>query len=143
MRRVRLQRVNDSVHGTLGVLSAPGLDALHTIEPPWRENRRNRSCIPAGAYEVVPHQSPRFGSCLLVTHVPGRSHVLFHSGNVGGDVEAGFRTHTLGCILPGIHRGELKIKGRRQKAVLSSRAAFRALMRWADGRPFQLEISHA
>jgi len=140
MRRASLIRDSDSPHGTLSVLRAGSL-RLHVIEPPWRDNRRNRSCIPAGLYAVLAHRSPRFGRCLLVTGVEGRSHILVHAGNVGGDVEAGLHTHTLGCLLPGLGRDHLTVKGRVQRAVLSSRTAQRHLMAWAAGRPFELEIA--
>ncbi len=139
MNRAFILRGADSPHGTLGLLTAGPL-RLHTMEPPWRGNRRNRSCIPAGDYLAMPHRSPRFGRCLLVTDVPGRSHILFHAGNVGGDREAGFHTHTLGCLLPGLRRGALTVKGRRQKAVLASRTALRHLMDWAADAPFLLHI---
>ena len=143
MHRARLSREASTDHGTLGVLAAPGLDPMHVMEPPWRDNRRNRSCIPADVYDVVPHVSPRFGRCLLVTAVPERSHILFHAGNVGGDVERGLHTHTHGCLLPGLRRGRIKVKGRVQAAVLSSRTAFRHVMAWAGGQPFELEIVNA
>ena len=142
--RARLQREGSTAHGTPGALTANGLPGpLQIMEPPWRDNRRNVSCIPAGAYGVVPHVSPRFGRCLLVTGVPERSHILFHAGNVGGDVEKGYHTHTHGCLLPGLRRGRLKVRGLVQEAVLASRPAFRHLMTWADSRPFELEILDA
>ena len=137
MRRAVLTRDRTGDQGTIGVLVAPGLAPLHVMEPPWRDNARNRSCVPAGLYEVLPHLSPRFRRCLLVAAVPGRTHILFH---VGGDVERGFHTHTAGCLLPGLKRGRLRVKGGSQDAVLASRSAFRHLMEWADGRPFGLEI---
>ena len=143
MNRARLSRDPSTDQGTLGVLAGSGLEPVHVIEPPWRDNRRNRSCIPADVYTVVPHVSPRFGRCLLVTGVPARSHILFHAGNVGGDVERGFHTHTHGCLLPGLRRGRIKVRGRVQAAVLSSRTAFRHVMAWAGGQPFELEIRNA
>ena len=130
------------MHGTVGRLSAAAL-RLHVMEPPWLDNRPNRSCIPAGLYTVLPHRSPRFGRCLLVSDVHERSHILVHAGNVGGDVECGYHTHTLGCLLPGMRRGRLDVKGRTQRAVLASRPALRHLMRWAADRPFVLEIADA
>ena len=139
MRHAILTRERSSDHGTIGALVAPGLGALAIMEPPWRGN----SCIPAGLYEVLPHVSPRFRRCLIVAAVPDRSHILFHAGNVGGDVEQGWHTHTAGCLLPGLRRGRLTVKGRAQAAVLSSRTAFRHLMEWAAGEPFALEITHA
>ena len=141
MRRARLLRDRSDDHGTVGVLDLQGLAPLHTMEPPWRNNRRSRSCIPEGDYVVVPHISPRFGNCLLVTDVPDRSHILFHTGNVGGDVEKGLTSHTAGCILPGVQRGRMKVGSRVQAAICSSRAAFRQLMAWAAETPFKLEIT--
>ena len=144
MKRARLIRGPSTEHGTLGRLlcgaGAAGL-ALHVMEPPWRDNRPNRSCIPTGLYEVRPHRSPRYGACYLVADVPGRSHILVHAGNVGGDVECGLHTHTLGCLLPGLARGQLRVRGRMQRAVLSSRPAVRHCMQWADSEPFTLEIT--
>ena len=128
----------------MGVLLLRGRDdPLHVMEPPWRDNRRNRSCIPAGAYEVIPHRSPRFGRCLLVAAVSGRSHILFHAGNVGGDIAKGLRTHTQGCLLPGLRRGRLDAGKGLQRAVLSSRTALRHLMAWAASEPFSLSIEDA
>ena len=141
MQRAILRRQLQGDQGTLGVLSGPGLAPLCIMEPPWRGNRRNRSCIPAGLYEVVPHLSPRHRRCLLVTHVPGRSHILFHAGNLGGDTERGWHTHTQGCLLPGLRRGRMTVRGQRQAAVLASRTAFRHLMDWARDEPFELEIN--
>lgn len=141
MRRAILIRDESTDHGTLGTLAVGGA-RWHVMEPPDRGNRPNRSCIPPGRYEVRPHRSPRFGACLHVTEVPERSHVLAHPGNVGGDVERGFHTHTLGCLLPGVSRGLIRVRGREQRAVLGSRTAFRQLMAWAGDRPFDLEITH-
>ena len=140
----RLLRDPSSEHGTLGrLLCGDGALDLHVIEPPWRHNRPNRSCIPAGVYRLVPHRSPRYGACYLVRDVPGRSHILVHAGNVGGDVALGLHTHTLGCLLPGLARGRLRVRGRMQRAVLSSRPAVRHFMQWADGRPVTVEICDA
>ena len=131
---------DDGVRGALVLQDGP---RLATMEPPWRENRRNRSCIPPGEYDAHPHRSPRFGACFIVAAVPDRSHILFHAGNLGGDVERGLRTHTLGCILPGMRAGSLAVGGRRQRAVLASRPALRALMGWAAGAPFRLLVREA
>ena len=151
MRRAILRRDRSGDQGTVGVLVANGLAPVQIMEPPWRDNARNRSCIPPGAYEVLPHISPRFGRCLLVTCVPDRSHILFHAGNLGGDVDKRFRSHTAGCLLPGLRRGWIRVPERgpaqagehRQDAVLGSRTATRHLFSWAGHGPFRLEIVHA
>lgn len=142
MRYALLRRGPSTDHGTLGRLTLDGeARQLHVMEPPWRDNARNRSCIPRGRYVVAPHRSPRYGACCLVTDTAPRTHVLVHPGNVGGDVELGWHTHTLACLLPGLARGEIRVKGRMQAAVLSSRPAFRLWMAWAAGEPFALEIT--
>ena len=142
MRRCVLVRDATGPHGTFGTLAMDGA-RLHTLEPPWKENIPNLSCIPHGEYLVRPHRSPRFGRCLCVTAVPDRTHILIHAGNLGGDTESGYRSHTLGCILPGMRRGRLPAQGRVQAAVLASRPAVRRLMAWAADRPFTLEICNA
>ena len=140
-RCATLIRDETSDHGTRGVLLAGEL-ALHVMEPPDRGNRPNCSCIPPGLYQVRPHVSPRYGPVLTVAEVPDRTHILIHAGNVGGDVGLGYHTHTMGCLLPGLRRGKLKVRGRMQRAVLGSRTALRHLMAWAQDEPFTMEIRH-
>lgn len=129
-------------HGTLGRLVCGAGDLeLHTMEPPWRDNARGRSHIPAGEYLLVPHRSPRYGACYLFLETAPRTHVLVHPGNVGGDVDRGWHSHTEACLLPGLRRGWLTVRGKRQRAVLASRTAFRHWMRWAGGRPVEMSIA--
>src|SRR5690606_17950881 len=52
-----------------------------TIELPWLENRKQRSCIPEGRYLLTPRVSPRFGDHILVNQVPFRNGILFHAAN--------------------------------------------------------------
>lgn len=66
----------------------------HTLELPWKNNQRNISCIPAGKYDVIKVESPKFGSCFYVKDVPDRDAILFHSGNSIKD--------TRGCIIVGL-----------------------------------------
>jgi len=64
-----------------------------TLEPPWRNNQPQISCIPAGVYTLKPFESPTFGACLSVDPVSGRDLIRMHGGN--------FFVNTKGCILPG------------------------------------------
>ena len=115
---VFLTRTATGHKGTPGVLVVPGPDIVRpTMELPWLGNRANRSCIPAGSYLCRRVVSPRFGDTFMVCHVPGRSHILFHWGNVAGNIDLGYRTHSAGCILLGAYTGELW----GQPAVLASR----------------------
>lgn len=121
--------------GTFGQLCGHGL-TLSTVELPWRENRSNVSCIPAGEYQCSIVRSPRFGRVFHVRDVPGRSAILIHAGNFAGDEKRGWRTNSYGCILPGLRAGRLGS----QEAVLCSRAAVSELLWALDEKPFTLVI---
>lgn len=78
---------------TLGRLDCDG-KLFWTVEKPWKNNEPFVSCIPAGDYEMVRRDSPKFGpNTWEVANVPGRSHILLHVGNYARDV--------VGCIAVG------------------------------------------
>lgn len=82
--------------GTAGVLEFEG-QTWYTVEPPWRDNATNKSCIPEGEYRLRPRWFNRKGYLALgVDGVPGRTHILIHRGNLPG--------HSRGCILVGLAR---------------------------------------
>lgn len=130
MKIVELIRLEESAHGTIGVLKINKEIFCFTLEPPDRLNERSRSSIPAKQYLCKPFESQRFGRTFEVADVPGRSAILFHAGNT---VE-----HTEGCILVGESVG--KLIGNR--AVLNSGATFK---RFAEsvgaGQTFSLTIT--
>jgi hypothetical protein len=135
-----LRRQPSSDEGTFGVLSFGG-QTVYSLELPWRDNRRQKSCIPFGSYRCTLVQSPKFGRVYEVTNVPGRSAVLIHPANFGGDADLGYTTHLQGCIAPCERIGLMQNKaGRMQRAGLVSRPAVSRLMSWAAGQPFELEI---
>lgn len=137
---VTLKRLEGTDQGTIGILSA-GDFSCYTMEPPWRDNLPNRSCIPPEEkYHCVWHHSPRYGWIYLVGDVKNRSNILIHPGNVGGDRDKGLHTHTLGCILLGEKRGQLIIKGKRQEAVLVSRSTCRRFYEHMEQKTFNLEV---
>jgi len=113
---------------SIGVLVIDGEMHSLTLENPWLENSRNVSCIPAGTYQCHPVSSPRFGNVYEVRDVPGRSHILFHSGNLTRD--------TQGCILLGNTIGHLD----KQRGILQSRPALDSFLTKAEGQPFTLKI---
>lgn len=89
-----------------------------TLEPQYNDNEENNSCIYAGDYIVIPHVSNKYGKCLKITDVFGRSEILIHWGN--------FRKNTLGCILVG---EEFKdIDGDGLKDITNSKNTFNELM---------------
>lgn len=92
---ITLQRLTyDDTKGTLGVLIIDNQPMFTTIEPPWKNNQTNISCIPAGTYKTVKIKSPRFKKDLyMLIDIPDRDAVEIHIGNKACD------TH--GCILLG------------------------------------------
>lgn len=132
---VQLNRLRTGDQGTFGQIVLPNR-VLFTGELPWRDNKTGKSCIPEGDYLCVWGPSRRFGHAFEVTGVPGRSRVLIHNGNYCGDVDKGFRSHVLGCVLLGTAEG--KLAG--QKAVLLSRYGMAEFMRHVGEEPFTLEV---
>ena len=133
---IYLIRFEGTLHGTKGMLFLPNGWNCCTMEPPWLNNIRSRSCIPEGEYEVKIKESSKYGSVYEVQNVPGRSDILFHSGNYAGDEESDLRSDTDGCILPGTSHGMLS----EQEVVLNSRYALGLFMRALNNEPFDLTI---
>ena len=122
-----LERNKSTLHSTTGRLML--LDnknnlivQLQTLERPWIFNERKVSCIPTGTYLVKRHNSPKFGQCLKVQDVKGRSDILFHSGNVVND--------TLGCILVGLSAGT--VDDSNTAMIYNSRKAMAVLLALID-----------
>jgi hypothetical protein len=91
-----LTRLTDNGKQTTGILSYlsfAGIKIFSTLEPAWLNNRINESCIPAGKYIVESYYSSKYGRCLAVKDVIGRTRIRFHYGN--------YRKNSKGCILVG------------------------------------------
>lgn len=117
---------------TLGTVILTSGKIIKTIERPWLNNRPNVSCYPEGVY--LAKWLPRSGSGKYkrvwhVQDVPGRSGILWHSGNLV--------RHSLGCTLPGLKHGALG----GLPAVLSSGAALTAMRKELSGQDFQLVVT--
>lgn len=132
---IKLYRQPSKDEGTFGRIKLPSGLELLTLECPWLDNRKRVSCIPTGIYDVIPHSSRKFGKCLWVQDVPGRSEILFHAGNWAGNKEKGYRTDSLGCILVGTNTAF--IKG--QLGVSNSKHAMELLLKELT-KTFVLEI---
>ncbi|WP_179006081.1 DUF5675 family protein [Winogradskyella forsetii] len=79
--------------GTNGTLFYSDKFLCHTIELPWKDNKRSISCIPEGQYEIKTRFSKRFKHHLILQDVKDRSFILFHPANDAlNDLE--------GCIAP-------------------------------------------
>lgn len=111
----------DRTLGTLLVFDELTIQArFATLEPPWKDNSPNESCIPAGVYALRPRTSPKFDEHLEVIGVPGRSYILVHRGNQPED--------TSGCILIGMGHKDIDADGKPD--VFSSRAAMGLLVQF-------------
>lgn len=124
-------------HGTFGNLYTLGFKCK-VLEPPWKDNRQNVSCIPKGTYECFWYQSSKFGGVYLLRDVSGRSGILTHSGNFGGDIEKDLISHTLGCLLLGkenAYFGNVK-----QKGITLSRVTCRRFFNHMNKKSFTLHV---
>lgn len=132
LEKMEIVRIEQGADGTFGVLSLDGRVFCLTLEPPDRNNAVGRSCVPAGRYACRRVDSPRFGRTFEVSGVPGRTHILFHKGNVVAD--------TSGCVVLGSRFGLLG----QERAVLDSGSAFDAFLgRCAGLHGFDLTIREA
>lgn len=79
---------NNQINEILNVFS------FKSVELPWRNNRRNVSCIPADSYEAIAINRGSNGDyAIWLQNVPGRSEILIHTAN--------FVYQLQGCIAPG------------------------------------------
>ena len=102
MRTTNLIRYSTGDEGTFGSLILDDGWSCVTGELPWKNNQSNISCIPVGTYLVQWLYSPKHnGYCYHLIDVPNRGSIEIHSGNFCGDVEKGYKSDVLGCILPG------------------------------------------
>lgn len=115
---------------TLGTLYL-GAEKYAILEPPWKDNRTNVSCIPQGVYQcdfLARSGSGKYKRVWWLRAVPGRTAILIHAGN--------YPRHTWGCLLIGGRHGTVN----NTPAVLSSRAALRRLRDQIGRNPFELTI---
>ena len=88
---MEIRRITDD-GPTFGVFkNFEGKPFAVTLEPAWLNNLVDNSCIPSGDYLCKRVDSPKYGDTFEITGVPGRTHVLFHWGNL--------EKNTKGCVL--------------------------------------------
>ncbi|UGU15226.1 DUF5675 family protein [Sinomicrobium kalidii] len=97
--------------------------SCYTLELPDRNNQTWVSRIPAGTYNAVKHQAPKFGNSIWIKDVPNRSEILIHRGN--------YYRNTLGCILVG--RSLVDIDGDGHKDVTNSEETMNTLYNLLEG----------
>ena len=134
MSRLVLQRISSDDRGTLGNLVGWGNGQLNivSVELPWRDNKRNISCIPDGEYPLIRRTVGDFYNAyrkkwehrfsIQIGQVPKRDNILIHSGNL----IAPPKPHSLGCPLVGMTFGEENDYWR----TFSSYAAYKQLYKF-------------
>ncbi len=129
MKNLTLFRFSQIPDGTFGVLLDEDIPFCLTVERLWLNNQKGISCIPVGIYYCRRIDSPKFGNTFEVSHVIGRSEILFHKGNI--------MDNSHGCIIVGEQYESLNGK----IAVLASGKAFEEfLIRLRDVSEFRLTI---
>ena len=93
------------------------------LELPDLGNQKFISRIPAGTYEVIKSNSPRYGLSFHIKAVFGRTHILIHAGN--------YKKDTKGCILLGATFKDIDRDGLAD--VTSSRKMIKELKKITDG----------
>lgn len=119
-----LTRIESGSAFTHGIITHNDVFICHTIEPPWKGNQRNVSCIPDGEYTCT-WQYWRKPKRVDIVDVPGRSEIQIHTGNHPSDSK--------GCILPGITRHA-------KDYLLNSAVAISRLWEVTEGKGFTLRI---
>jgi hypothetical protein len=139
-----LQRISQSRQCTLGTLALPG-SILNTLELPWvfeadcPGGAPSRSCVPAGLYDLVLHDTPRHPkSFALVNQDLGVIHepdATFPNARVACLIHiASFTEDLLGCIGVGTVFGDYC-------SVSNSRIAygeFTAAVPWVAGHTLSI-----
>jgi len=121
MQSVTLKRFYNDEKVTIGYFKVKGIDHLfYTCELPWKNNKKNISCIPSGTYKVEKFTSPKHGLCYLIKDVPDRGMIEIHVANAPSQLE--------GCIAVGLSSKQVYIDKKYQKGVSESRLALNELL---------------
>jgi len=106
METIGQERFAYTPWGTFSRIFVPqslGGAMFYGVEPPWKDNQKDVSCIPEGEYTCRKGTYPKHGVQFEVLNVLGRTVVLFgHVGNNEDDVE--------GCTALGLSLGWVQSK---------------------------------
>lgn len=97
-----LIRTKSLVNGMCGYCDLPTGERLYSIEPPWKDNIPDQSCVPPGIYTLMPYNSPTHGPTWYLQNADDtiggkgamRSYCELHSAN--------WARQLLGCIAFGL-----------------------------------------
>mgnify|MGYP001588603422 FL=1 len=149
MRTALLKRTDTGDQGTFGKLTLDSGFSCVSLELPWRNNAKGRSCVPPGTYIFKWRtDSPAHGECYEMepdAEAPGRTNVQIHAANLAGDEDKGYVAQLLGCIAPGravvvFKAGTRPAGAKDQRGVTASKLALGELEADLKTEPFQLTI---
>ena len=149
MIKAILLRHETGDQGTFGEIIVVDKHLCVTLELPWRNNAKGKSCVPAGTYIFRWRKdSPKHGACYEADpddEAPNRTNVQIHSANLAGDVDKGYVSQLEGCIAPGMAIGTFKAGSSPagkldQSGVVGSKKANADLVSMFKMEPFKLEI---
>jgi hypothetical protein len=136
MNRVEIWRTVENRDGTFGILCVNGERFGVTLELPWKDNKMDVSCIPAGKYRAELIDSEHHGKAYCLRKVPNRTDILMHWGN--------WRDDTLGCILIGEKRetvySDKYPKGK--PGISNSRVTYGKMMKALGWEPWVEVVIH-
>ncbi len=130
MKTIEIWRNHENKDGTFGILFVDGMRFGVSLEPPWKDNKMDVSCIPAGKYRAELIDSEHHGKAYCLRKVPDRSEILIHPGN--------WKEDTLGCILVG-ESNEVIYSDRYPKGkpgISNSRVTYGKMMKVLGWEPF-------
>lgn len=128
---IMISRLSSDEHGTIGKLTVAGtLFQCDTLELPWRNNLKGKSCITADTYKAWVWYSPHFKrNVIRLEDKNDRSDCLIHPANFAGDEDAGEFTQVHGCTAVGVGFADLlNPKGKMQFGIQRSKVTMDKLM---------------
>ena len=125
LKQAHLLELFTNDQGTVSALMCGGGLLCYMLELPERGNKPCLSRIPRGREYICKYlpqsASGKYRKCWHVQNVESRSGILTHAGNYAGDIQKGFKTHSLGCLLPALKIGKLggQLAGLQSKSALA------------------------
>jgi hypothetical protein len=134
-----LKSILSTAHGTFGEIILPNGTKFFTLELPWKDNKPEVSCIPAGVYLCKYINSPKHGPTYELSNVPGRTSIQIHKANFAGDISKGLKSDLLGCIALGTAISIVK----NQLVILNSGMTIDVFEAALNKAPFYLKIERS
>ena len=134
-----LTRIVSTNFGTFGKLHCDNETICNVLELKWRENQKGISAIPQGEYEVhyiTRSASGKYRNVYYVGNVSKRNGILIHAGNFAGRCDLGYKTDSLGCLLP---CKDFALIGN-QIGGIASRQALNSIHKITQKQSFKLRI---